>query len=254
MLELNNIYNIDCIEGMGQIDDKSVDCIICDLPYGTTPCPWDVIIPFDKLWEQYNRIIKDNGAILLFGQEPFSSLVRTSNLEMYRYDWYWQKERLTNVFQVKKRPGKVIETISVFYKNQPKYNPQMEKYDGPLRRNKIGDKCRFSITQDGNSTIKPMEYHDNGTRYPLQLVKVKRDSMYDERIHPTQKPISLLEYFIKTYTDEGDLVLDNCMGSGTTAIASLNTNRNFIGFELNEEYFNKSIKRIDEIKSNVKLW
>lgn len=254
MIELDKIYNEDCLEGMKKIPDHSVDCIICDLPYGTTPCPWDIIIPFDKLWEQYIRIIKDDGAILLFGQEPFSSLVRTSNLEMYKYDWYWQKERLTNVFQVKKRPGKVIETISVFYKKQPKYNPQMEKYDGPLRSNKVGDRCRFSITQDANSNIKPREYHDNGTRFPLQIVKVSRDSMYDERVHPTQKPVSLLEYFIKTYTDEGETVLDNCMGSGTTAVACLNTNRHFIGFELNEDYWRKSIERIETIKQQTKLF
>ena len=137
MIEIDKIYNEDCLMGMQKIDDKSIDCIICDLPYWTTKCSWDIIIPFDKLWEQYNRIIKDNGAIILFGQEPFSSLLRVSNLKDYRYDIYWQKERLTNIMQVKRRVGKDIETISIFYKNQCTYNPQMVKYDGPKRGNKV---------------------------------------------------------------------------------------------------------------------
>ena len=137
MIEIDKIYNEDCLIGMQKIDDKSIDCIICDLPYGTTKCSWDIIIPFDKLWGQYNRIIKDNGAIILFGQEPFSSLLRVSNLKDYRYDIYWQKERLTNIMQVKRRVGKDVETISIFYKNQCTYNPQMVKYDGPKRGNKV---------------------------------------------------------------------------------------------------------------------
>ena len=132
-MELNKIYNEDCLEGMKRIPDGSVDCIICDLPYGTTACKWDSIIPFDKLWEQYDRIIKDNGAVLLFGQEPFSSFVRMSNLKNYKYDIYWQKERITNIQQVKRRVGKNVETISIFYKKQCTYNPQMLNYDGPPR-------------------------------------------------------------------------------------------------------------------------
>ena len=132
-MELNKIYNEDCLEGMKRIPDGSVDCIICDLPYGTTACKWDSIIPFYKLWEQYDRIIKDNGAVLLFGQEPFSSFVRMSNLKNYKYDIYWQKERITNIQQVKRRVGKNVETISIFYKKQCTYNPQMLNYDGPPR-------------------------------------------------------------------------------------------------------------------------
>lgn len=248
MLNDINLYHGDCIEIMKQLinDGVQVDCIITDLPYGTTPCPWDIIIPFEDMWECINKIIKPNGAVVLFGQEPFSSLLRVSNIKNYKYDWIWKKERLTNVFQVKRRPGKVVENISVFYKKQPTYNPQKTKYDGPLRSNKIGDNAGFSITQTGGGGPKPIEYHDDGTRYPLQIIEFNRDSMYEEKYHPTQKPIELLEYLIKTYTNEGETVLDFTMGSGSTGVACKNLNRKFIGIELNEEYYNISNKRIYE--------
>ena len=240
------LYNGDCIAVMKQLisEGVKVDCIITDLPYGTTPCPWDVIIPFEDMWGCINKIIKPNGAVVLFGQEPFSSLLRVSNIKNYKYDWIWKKERLTNVFQVKRRPGKVVENISVFYKKQPTYNPQKTKYEGLLRSNKIGDNAGFSITQTGSGGLKPTEYIDDGTRYPLQIIECNRDSMYDTKFHPTQKPVSLLEYLIKTYTNEGETVLDFTMGSGSTGVACKNLNRNFIGIELNEEYYNISHKRI----------
>ena len=218
MIEIDKIYNEDCLAGMQKIDDKSVDCIICDLPYGTTKCSWDIIIPFDKLWEQYNRIIKDNGAIILFGQEPFSSLLRISNLKDYRYDIYWQKERLTNIMQVKRRVGKDVETISIFYKNQCTYNPQMVKYDGPKRGNKVKNGKLGKLVDDNNDK-KVFEYNDTGFRYPTQVWKFKRDIL-TSNIHPTQKPIALYEELIKTYSNPGDLLLDNCSGSGTIAIAA----------------------------------
>ena len=243
MLEIDKIYNEDCLIGMQKINDKSIDCIICDLPYGTTKCAWDIIIPFNKLWEQYNRIIKDNGAIILFGQEPFSSLLRVSNLKDYRYDIYWQKERLTNIMQVKRRVGKDVETISIFYKNQCTYNPQMVKYDGPKRGNKVKNGKLGKLVDDNNDK-KVFEYNDTGFRYPTQVWKFKRDIL-TSNIHPTQKPIALYEELIKTYSNPGDLLLDNCSGSGTIAIASLNTGRHFIGFETNEQYYNESIKRIE---------
>ena len=243
MIEIDKIYNEDCLIGMQKIDDKSIDCIICDLPYGTTKCSWDIIIPFDKLWEQYNRIIKDNGAIILFGQEPFSSLLRVSNLKDYRYDIYWQKERLTNIMQVKRRVGKDVETISIFYKNQCTYNPQMVKYDGPKRGNKVKNGKLGKLVDDNNDK-KVFEYNDTGFRYPTQVWKFKRDIL-TSNIHPTQKPIALYEELIKTYSNPGDLLLDNCSGSGTTAIAALNTGRHFIGFETDEKYYNESLKRID---------
>ena len=240
------LINGDCISEMQSIPNKSIDLILCDLPYGTTKCSWDIIIPFDKLWEQYNRIIKDNGAIILFGQEPFSSLLRCSNLDFYKYDIYWEKERLTNVMQVKKRPGKTIETISVFYKNQPTYNPQMIKYDGPIRTNKVKHGKLGKLIDDNNDK-QVKEYVDTGYRYPTQVWKFKRDIL-TSNLHPTQKPVKLLEELIKTYSDEGDTILDNCMGSGSTGIACINTNRNFIGIELNEEYFNISKNRIETYK------
>ena len=248
MLNDINLYHGDCIEIMKQLinDGVQVDCIITDLPYGTTPCPWDIIIPFEDMWECINKIIKPNGAVVLFGQEPFSSLLRVSNIKNYKYDWIWKKERLTNVFQVKRRPGKVVENISVFYKKQPTYNPQKTKYEGPLRSNKIGDNAGFSITQTGGGGPKPIQYHDDGTRYPLQIIEFNRDSMYEKKYHPTQKPIELLEYLIKTYTNEGEIVLDFTMGSGSTGVACKNLNRKFIGIELNEEYYNISNRRIYE--------
>ena len=248
MLGINKIYNEDCLEGMKQIDDKSIDCIICDLPYGATNEKWDIIIPFDKLWQQYNRIIKDNGAILLFGQEPFSSYLRLSNIENYKYDIYWQKERLTNIQQVKRRVGKDVECISVFYKKQCTYNPQMIDYNGPKRTNKIGNGKLGLLSDSGNK--KPVEYNDNGKRYPTQVWKFKRDIL-TSNLHPTQKPVALLEELIKTFSNEGDLIMDNCMGSGSTAIACINTNRNYIGFENNKEYYDISVERIYKHKQNL---
>lgn len=232
----------DCLELMKEIKDKSIDMILCDLPYGTTACKWDDVIPFDKLWEQYERIIKDNSAIVLFGQEPFSSLLRISNLKTYKYDWYWEKERLTNISQVKRRAGKTVETISVFYKKQPTYNPQMSIYTGPKRTNKVKNGKLGILTDNQNKKV--YEYKDNGLRYPTQILKFQRDCLICN-LHPTQKPVALLEYLIKTYTNEKETVLDNCMGSGSTGVACINTNRNFIGFELDEHYFQIAKERLN---------
>jgi DNA modification methylase len=234
------IYLGDCLDVMSGLRTNSIDMILCDLPYGTTKCAWDVIIEFDKLWGQYTRLT--NGATILFGNEPFSSYLRLSNIHMFKYDWYWEKERLTNVMQVKKRAGKVIETISVFYNDQCIYNPQMTVYTGQLRSNKIKNGTLGTLIDSNNS--KPTQYTDNGTRYPTQLLKFKRDIL-TSNLHPTQKPVALMEYLIKTYTNEGDTVLDNCMGSGTTGVACLNTNRKFIGIEKDENYFNIAKKRIE---------
>lgn len=242
------LYNGDCLELMKSLPNGSVDMILCDLPYGTTKCPWDVIIPFEKLWEQYNSIIKANGAIVLFGQEPFSSFLRCSNIKDYKYDIYWEKERITNIMQVKKRVGKTVETISVFYKNQPTYNPQMVKYEGAKRTNKVKDGKLGKLVDDNNDK-KVKEYNDNGLRYPTQVWKFKRDIL-TSNLHPTQKPVLLLEELIKTFTNEGDVVLDNCMGSGSTGVACLNTNRKFIGIELDKEYFEIAEKRIMDCEKN----
>jgi site-specific DNA-methyltransferase (adenine-specific) len=232
----------DCLELMSNIPDNSIDCIICDLPYGTTTCLWDVVIPFNKLWEQYNRICKENAAIILFGQEPFTSVMRISNISNWKYDWYWEKERITNIAQVKKRAGKTVETISVFYKKQCTYNPQMIKYDGPLRTNKVKDGKMGKLTD--SSEKKVFKYNDTGFRYPTQVLKFQRDCL-KSNLHPTQKPIALCEYLIKTYTNEEDLILDSCAGSGTTLLAAKNLNRQFIGIEKEKEYYDICVERLN---------
>lgn len=246
MLNDIELWNGDCLDLMNEIPDNSIDFVLCDLPYGVTSCKWDIIIPFDKLWKQYHRIVKQNGAIALFGQEPFSSLLRTSNLEEYKYDWYWEKERLTNIAQVKRRCGKTVETISIFYRKQPTYNPQMSIYTGKPRSNKIKNGKLGKLCDSGEK--KAIEYHDNGTRYPTQVLRFQRDCL-KSNLHPTQKPIALLEYLISTYTNNGDVVLDNCMGSGSTGVAAKRLNRRFIGIELDNNYFSIAYNRISYICS-----
>ena len=230
---------------MKDIPDKSIDAIICDLPYGTTKCSWDVIIPFDKLWEQYNRIIKNNGAIVLFGQEPFSSFLRMSNINNYKYDIYWEKERLTNINQVKRRVGKTVETISIFYKKQCTYNPQMIKYEGKPRTNKVKNGKMGSLTDQQEKKV--LEYNDTGWRYPTQVWKFQRDCL-KSNLHKTQKPIALLEELIRTFSNKGDLILDNCMGSGSTGVACLKTGRDFIGMELDNAIFKVAENRINSFE------
>lgn len=237
------LYQGDCIDIMKNLikDNVKVDAIITDIPYGTTNCEWDNIIPLDEMWECIKNIRKDTTPILLFGNEPFNSFLRISNIKEYKYDIYWQKERATNIFQVKKRPGKVIETINVFYKKQPTYNPQMVKYDGPLRTNKVKNGKLGNLIDNNNK--KPKEYQDNGLRFPLQIVTFQRDIL-SNNLHPTQKPLKLMEYLVKTFTNENDVVLDFTMGSGTTGLACKNLNRKFIGIELKEEYFNIAKNRL----------
>ena len=227
----------DCLELMKDIPDKSIDAIICDLPYGTTACKWDVIIPFEPLWEQYNRIIKDNGAIVLFGSEPFSTELRHSNLKMFRYDWIWEKEQGANFMLCKYQPYKVHEIVSVFSKKTHNYFPQMEQGKPYIS----GKGTSGEVTRN----VVKVQKKNNGTRYPRSVQRFNIDKGKGS-LHPTQKPVALFEYLIKTYTNEGDLVLDNCMGSGTTGVACKNLNRNFIGIELDPEYFKIAEKRINE--------
>ena len=234
MLEVNQVYLGDCLNIMQSIDDKSIDLILCDLPYQITNLAWDNLIPFDKLWAEYKRIRKDNAATVLFGQEPFSSALRLSNLEEFKYDWYWQKERATNIMQLKRRPDKVIETISVFYKEQCVYNPQMTKYEGKPRTNKVKDGKLGQLVDA--SLKKPHEYVDNGTRYPLQIQQFKRDIL-TSNLHPCQKPDMLLQYLIRTYTNENAIVFDSCAGSGSTLLAAKKLNRSYIGIEKEEKYY-----------------
>lgn len=244
------LYIGDCLEVMKDIPAHSIDMVLCDLPYGTTACKWDVLIPFDRLWEQYKRIIKDNGAILLFGTEPFSSAVRLSNLDWYKYDLVWQKEKPVNFFQLKRRFGKTTENIMVFYKKQPTYNPQMELSNKPRVTNKPKGKHKSIIT-GVNKEVLP--YNDTGYRYPCDVLKFNREKL-GSTIHDTQKPVKLLEYLIKTFSDEGDVVLDNCMGSGSTGVACINTDRNFIGIEKDETYFKIAQERVTSVKEQLSLW
>lgn len=240
------IYNNDCIDQLNLLIQEGikVDCIITDLPYGTTNEPWDQIIPYDQMWGCIHKISYDTTPVLLFGQEPFSSYLRLSNIKEWRYDIYWEKERITNVMQVKRRPGKVIENISVFYKKQCYYCPQMIKYDGPKRGNKVKDGKLGRLVDSGKG--KPIEYEDTGLRYPTQLVKFKRDIL-TSNLHPTQKPVDLLKYLINTFTKENDLVLDFTMGSGSTGVAALQLNRRFIGIEKDPEYYNIANERLKDI-------
>jgi DNA modification methylase len=227
----------DCLELMKDIPDKSIDAIICDLPYGTTACKWDTIIPFEPLWEQYERIIKDNGAIVLFGNEPFSSHLRMSNIKKYRYDWKWDKVRGSNFATVNRRPFNSFEDIMVFYKKQPTYNPQFwqgKPYE--QKQGYVGESKQTGLSR------KEVVTKSDGRRYPLSIIRFSKEN----GLHPTQKPVALLEYLIKTYTNEGELVLDNTMGSGTTGVACVNTNRNFIGMELDDKYFEIAEKRIND--------
>jgi len=231
----------DCLEVMKQIPDGSVDMILCDLPYGATACKWDTIIPFAPLWEQYKRIIKNNGAIVLFGSQPFASALVMSNPGMFRHEWIWQKQQGTNPLCAKKQPMKCHESILVFSKKRCVYNPQMTKgepYSGFFSDNK-----KIGEVYGGAKSI---HRKNNGTRYPLSIIRYNTERT---GLHPTQKPVALCEYLIKTYTNAGDVVLDNCMGSGTTGVACKNLNRKFIGIELDEEYFKTAENRIKGAKN-----
>lgn len=236
---INKIHHGDCLEIMKDIPDGSVDMILCDLPYGTTRNKWDSVISLDDLWKQYNRIIKDSGAIALFGSEPFTSQLRMSNFKNYKYDWYWEKPNSTGFLNAKKQPLRAIETVSMFYRKQPKYNPQMTAGDPYKWSSKRGQSESYNKHNEVNREIV-----NNGERYPRNILKFKQE----RGLHPTQKPVGLMEYLIKTYTNEGETVLDNCIGSGTTAIAALNLNRNFIGIEQEKEYVDIANKRIEEHK------
>lgn len=241
-------FNDDCLERMKDIPDKSIDMILCDLPYGTTACKWDIIIPFEPLWEQYNRIIKDNGAIALFGSEPFSSALRMSNIKNYKYDWIWEKNKPQGFLNAKKMPLKGYENISIFYNKPPTYNPQgLIKVDkviknggtkNPTSNKKNGDKT------SANNAIKNEYYKQEYTNYPNMILQFSNSD--NKQVHPTQKPIELLEYLVKTYTQENEIVLDNCMGSGSTCIACIHTNRKYIRIEKDKHYFEVATNRIKE--------
>jgi len=235
----------DCLQVMKSIPDKSIDAIITDPPYGTTSCKWDSVIDFKLMWEQLNRIIKPNGAIVLFGSEPFSSALRMSNIKNYKYDWIWQKPKGTGHLNAKRMPMNDFENISLFYKKQCLYNPQFT-YGLPYK-SKSG-KSSF----DGYGKDNRKGNDSDGRRYPKRVLNfnvVERNTQ-----HPTQKPIALMEYLIKTYTNEGETVLDFTMGSGTTGVAAKNLNRNFIGIEMDDNYFKIATERINKEQPQKELF
>ena len=239
---------------MRDIPDKSIDAIIADLPYGTTQNKWDVIIPFDKLWEQYERIIKDNGAIVLFSQTPFDKILGCSNLKLLKYEIIWIKNRGSGHLNAKKMPMKYHENILVFYKKTPTYNPVFTDYSESTKKIHKSQRVKTFDKKwvNNNSNYGKFEklervYDFNRGKYPMSYLNFKVLSQTDKtRKHPTQKPVELMEYLIKTYTNEGETVLDNCMGSGTTGVACVNTNRNFIGMELDNKYFEIAKERIEK--------
>jgi site-specific DNA-methyltransferase (adenine-specific) len=251
MIAPNSIINGDCLEVMKDIDDHSIDCIICDLPYGITACKWDLVIPFDRLWEQYKRIIKPNGAICLFGSQPFTSALVMSNPKWFKYEWIWEKNYGSNFASVKYQPFKAHENIVIFGNGRVNYYPTKERCaDSSLKRDKLGSK-RFkndyteAVKHTGMKSSSRTIIQD-GKRYPFSYQRFNRDDLLNKEIsHPTRKPVALIEYLIKTYTQEGELILDNTAGSGTLAIAAINTNRNYICIEKDPHYFEVMRNRIE---------
>ncbi|MDE3023758.1 MAG: site-specific DNA-methyltransferase [Pseudomonadota bacterium] len=227
----------DCLELMSLIPDGSIDCIITDPPYGTTACKWDSVIPFEPMWAQLKRVIKTNGAIILFGSQPFTSALVMSNIKMFKYCWIWEKSRFSNQMLAKKQPLKIHEDISVFAKGSVSYVPQ-----GLIEVNKT-TRQGSKITDNNGGGKRATEYQQTHTNYPKSI---QRFSSEGKTIHPTQKPVALIEYLIKTYTNEGETVLDFTMGSGTTGVACANTNRKFIGIEKDAHYFEVASKRIND--------
>lgn len=298
-IEVNNIYNMDCMEGMELIPDKSIDCIICDLPYGTTACEWDTVLPLNDyiidedgkirnideyflrcftkkydfdyveaewnwkkqlgLWSHYNRIIKDNGAIVLFASQPFTTQLANSNLPCLRESLVWLKNKSGSGLQAKQKHIKVHEDILIFSKKgKYTFNPQKWLVD---KKEFLTQRKTFNEIEVGNNIYSKMikkQKEDTGERNPISIVSCRvpfnasKSKTYSDEIevrqHPTQKPIELLEYLVKTYSNEGDVILDNCMGSGTTAVACINTNRNYIGFETNPDYYQIATDRTNNIK------
>ena len=253
---LNQIIHGDCLEVMKDIPDKSIDMILCDLPYGTTACKWDVIIPFDKLWEQYKRIVKPNAAIVLTASQPFTSQLVMSNLEWFKYEWIWEKTQAVGFFDANRKPLKAHENICVFYSKLPTYNAQKTNAT-ELKRDKTASKRNLnytSIYHSGAGYRNKALWKETGERFPRTVIKISNwnGAIFGDttkaNVHPTQKPVALFEYLIKTYTNEGDLVLDNCAGSGTTAVACKELGRDYICIEKEKEYFDIACDRISQTR------
>lgn len=239
----NKIILGDCLEIMKDIPDGSVDMLLVDLPYGTTQCKWDSIIDLKQLWKQYNRICKKNAAMVFTAAQPFTSALIMSNPKNFKYTWVWEKSKATGYLNAKKMPMRAHEDICVFYRKPPVYNPQMTQGE-PYNKGSA-----HRPTDVYGSQVEVLVKNDTGLRYPrtVQYFKTAESEGKKSVIHPTQKPLKLFEYLINTYTNEGDLVLDNCIGSGTTAAACINTNRDFIGIELEEKYYHRATERIKKI-------
>jgi len=251
---MNKVIHGDCLEVMPTIPGKSIDMILCDLPYGTTACKWDTIIPLEPLWKEYKRLIKDNGAIVLTASQPFTTVLINSNIAMFKYEWCWDKGNCTGYMMAKYQPMKQHENILVFGRGRVNYNPQMEllkKGDYRIRRTR--NRTREGPEVYGGQKVRDeiVEYKD--VRYPKSIIYFASNMKNVNRLHPTQKPVALFEYLIKTYTNEGETVLDNCAGSGTTAIACINTNRNYILIEKEQEYIGIINKRISEHEKQLAI-
>lgn len=249
----------DCLEIMPDIPDKSIDMILCDLPYGTTSISWDKIIPFEPLWEQYERVIKDKAAIVLFSAQPFTTDLIMSNRKLFRYEIIWKKTMKSGFFNANKMPLRAHENILVFYKKLPTYNPIKSKVD--IKKSKIGRiRKQAEIRSKHYRQANGVDYVENGERFPTDVIEFSNWNglmfgkyQNDATKHPTQKPVDLCEYLIHTYTNSGDVVLDNCMGAGTTGVACSNLGRYFIGIEINSDYFEYAKKRINEVKNEITL-
>ena len=232
-----NLMLGDCLDRMKEIESGTVDMILCDLPYGTTCCSWDAVIPFEPLWAEYERVIKPNGAIILFGAHPFTAVLACSNLKLFRYEWIWEKPSATGFMNAKKQPLRAHENALVFYKAQPTYNPQ--KTYGHERKTAK----RKDIGSEHYGKQVKIQAYDSSERYP-RSVQVFSSDKQKQAFHPTQKPVALCEFLIRTYTNDGEMVLDNTMGSGTTGVACVNTGRKFIGIEKEAKYFDVAVERI----------
>lgn len=230
----------DCLERMKEIPDGSVDMILTDPPYGTTACKWDSIIPLEPMWEQLKRIIKPNGAIVMTASQPFTSILISSNIKMFKYNWVWDKVSVTGHLNAKKMPLRRTEDICVFYRKTPTYNPQMTSREKPRRTRNTNNHSVFGNTKDVFVSDIVLE-----KKYPVNLIQFSKGSKYEKMIHPTAKPVALMEYLIKTYTNENETVLDFTMGSGSTGVAAKNLNRKFIGIELDDGYFEIAKNRIN---------
>lgn len=245
MLKINEVYLGDCLELMSDIADKSIDLIITDPPYGSTKCRWDSVLDLESLWRQYRRIIKDNGAVIMTAQTPFDKVLGCSNLEMLRYEWVWEKTMATGHFNARKMPLKAHENVLVFYKNLPTYNPQKTQGHHP-----INSYTKYVATQNNTEIYGEAKTEITGggetDRYPRSVLVFPTDRQTCN-LHPTQKPVKLFEYFIKTYTNKGDLILDNCAGSGTAGVAAVNTGRDYILIEKDPEYYQTILKRMSEL-------